>query len=310
MCKPIYCHICKSRLPTDTNQHALQEENAEEDIITLILSMEELEITVIVLEAKLNEQHACLIILEDYNNECLRLKKQFNELNHKLSEQILKTEEFKNLSIHLKDLKDKAEAECLQAREKRVPEGPSVVVQESLRIAFIKEQYETKLQELRQQLSISKKYGEEMLWKLQDVVDEIENRKKSEALNLKRNEELSSKILELEGELQSVLSDKRERINDHDRIKAELECALLSLECCKEEKEKLVASLQECKVENSRITVELDLTKGQLENSKSGDRNSLMDSEELQDSNSLPNGEGGDSLELISGRSVQVNLFF
>ncbi|KAM7518617.1 hypothetical protein LguiB_017579 [Lonicera macranthoides] len=296
----------ESRLPTDTNQHALQEENAEEDIITLILSMEELEITVIVLEAKLNEQHARLIILEDYNNECLRLKKQFNELNHKLSEQILKTEEFKNLSIHLKDLKDKAEAECLQAREKRVPEGPSVVVQESLRIAFIKEQYETKLQELRQQLSISKKYGEEMLWKLQDVVDEIENRKKSEALNLKRNEELSSKILELEGELQSVLSDKRERINDHDRIKAELECALLSLECCKEEKEKLVASLQECKVENSRITVELDLTKGQLENSKSGDRNSLMDSEELQDPNSLPNGEGGDSLELISGRSVQL----
>ncbi|KAM7514618.1 hypothetical protein LguiA_004201 [Lonicera macranthoides] len=290
---------CKRRLET------LEEENAEEDIITLILSMEELEITVIVLEAKLNEQHARLIILEDYNNECLRLKKQFNELNHKLSEQILKTEEFKNLSIHLKDLKDKAEAECLQAREKRVPEGPSVVVQESLRIAFIKEQYETKLQELRQQLSISKKYGEEMLWKLQDVVDEIENRKKSEALNLKRNEELSSKILELEGELQSVLSDKRERINDHDRIKAELECALLSLECCKEEKEKLVASLQECKVENSRITVELDLTKGQLENSKSGDRNSLMDSEELQDPNSLPNGEGGDSLELISGRSVQ-----
>ncbi|KAI8026844.1 putative threonine aspartase [Camellia lanceoleosa] len=164
-----------------------------------------------------------------------------------------------------KDLKDKVEAECLQARAKREPEGPSVATQDSLRIAFLKEQYETKIQELRHQLSISKKHGEEMLWKLPDAVDELENRKKSEASLLKRNEDLSVKILELEAELQSVVSEKREKFKAYDRINAELECALLSLECCKEENQRLEASLQECSEENNRIATELILTKGQLE---------------------------------------------
>lgn len=68
----------------------------------------------------------------------------------------MKTEEFKNLSINLKELKDKA-AECSShAREKREREGPPVVMQDTLRVAFIKEQYETKIHELNQQLSISK----------------------------------------------------------------------------------------------------------------------------------------------------------
>ncbi|KAK7285486.1 hypothetical protein RJT34_20259 [Clitoria ternatea] len=65
----------------------------------------------------------------------------------------------------------------------------------------IVEQYETKLQELKPQLSLSKKHSEEMLWKLQDTIDEIEKRKKSEASHMKINEELGMKILELEAEL-------------------------------------------------------------------------------------------------------------
>lgn len=105
-----------------------------------------------------------------------------------------------------------------------------------------------------------------MLLKLQDALDEIESRKRSEALHLKKNEDLALKILALESELQSVLSDKREIIKDHDRIKAELECALLSLECCKEEKDKLEISLQERVRENFRIAAELTLTREQLEN--------------------------------------------
>ncbi|CAK9174250.1 unnamed protein product [Ilex paraguariensis] len=261
------------RFSEDKTQHALEVEqlkhrlaDAEEEIVNRMFSKEGLEITVIVLKSKLDEQHSRITSLHEHNDELMMLQTKCNELTRKLSEQVLKTEEFKNISIHLKELKDKAEAECLQAREKRESEGPSVAMQDSLRIAFIKEQYETKLQELRQQLSISKKHGEEMLWKLQDAIDEIENRKKSEASHLKRNEELSLKILELEGELQSVLCDKREKSKAYDRIKAELECAQLSLECCKEEKEKLEVSLQECNTEKSRIAVELTLVKGMMEN--------------------------------------------
>lgn len=85
------------------------------------------------------------------------LRSRCNELSHKLSLRVMKTEEFNNLSINLKELKDKAEADCSShARETREPEGPPVVMQDSLRVAFIKEQYETKIHELNQQLSISK----------------------------------------------------------------------------------------------------------------------------------------------------------
>ncbi|PSS31670.1 Sporulation-specific protein [Actinidia chinensis var. chinensis] len=247
--KTVQLEECKKRVAelevncsNDKNEHSLEVEKLkhmlvfyQEEIDELMSSKEEMEITVTVLKAKLDELHAHVTSLEESYDELLMLRNQCNELTHKLSEQILKTEEFKNLSIHLKELKDHAEAECLQARQKREHEGPSGVVQESLRIAFIKEQYETRLQELRQQLSVSKKHGEDMLWKLQDSVDELENRKKSEASHLKRNEELALKILELEAELQSLVSEKREKIKAYDRTTAELECALLSLECCKEE---------------------------------------------------------------------------
>ncbi|GFY85792.1 hypothetical protein Acr_04g0005300 [Actinidia rufa] len=260
----------------DKNEHSLEVEKLkhmlglyQEEIDELMSSKEEMEITVTVLKAKLDELHADVTSLEESKDELLMLQNQCNELTHRLSEQILKTEEFKNLSIHLKELKDHAEAECLQARKKREHEGPSGAVQESLRIAFIKEQYETRLQELRQQLYVSKKHGEDMLWKLQDSVDELENKKKCEASHLKRNEELALKILELEAELQSLVSEKREKIKAYDRTTAELECALLSLECCKEEKQRLEDSLQECNEENNRIATELTLTKGQLESSES-----------------------------------------
>nr|GMD91204.1 putative leucine-rich repeat-containing protein DDB_G0290503 isoform X1 [Ipomoea batatas] len=256
--------------------HALEVEhlkdmlaNAEEEICYLIASKEELGIMVTVLRSKLDEHLPYLTLLEKYQDERLTLQSQYNELAHKLSQQVLKTEEFRNLSVHLKELKDKAEAECVLAREKRESEGPPVARQESLRMAFIKEQCETKVQELKQQLSISKRHGEDMLLKLQDAIDETESRKRSDALHSKRNEELALKLLGLESELQEVLSDKREITKAHDRIKTELECAVLSLECSKEEKEKLEVSLQECMGECSRLAAELSVIKQQLENVKS-----------------------------------------
>ncbi|CAN0877352.1 hypothetical protein LINGRAHAP2_LOCUS11839 [Linum grandiflorum] len=219
------------------------------EIDELMLSKVEMEIKFMILEAKLNEQ----------SDELTVVQKQCNDLKQKLSEQILKTEEFRNLSVHFRELKDKADSESVR--------GSSHRMQESLRIAFIKEQYETKLQELKHQLSISQKHSDEMLWKLQDAIDEIENRKKSEVHYSKKNEELGMKMLELESELQSLLSEKRERLNEYDRMKAEMECSLISLECCKEEKQTLEASLQQCKEEKSKITDELKLVKGLLENS-------------------------------------------
>ncbi|KAF5746825.1 hypothetical protein HS088_TW06G01000 [Tripterygium wilfordii] len=239
---------------------------SEEEIDNLLLCNEELEVRDLLLKAKMEEQHLQITLLGAHGDELLKLQNQCNELTQKLSEQILKTEEFRNLSIHMKQLKDKAEADSSQARGKREAEVQAVPVKESLRVAFIKEQYETKLQELKRQLSISKKHSEEMLWKLQDSVDEIENREKSEASHLKKNEELGMKILELEAELQSVISDKREKIMAFDMMKAELECSLISLECCKEEKQKLEASLEDCNKEKSRTAIELTLMKELLKN--------------------------------------------
>ncbi|CAN4122228.1 unnamed protein product [Withania somnifera] len=229
--------ILEDSLLETNNYHALEVEklknvlaNAEEELDYLSLSKEELE------------------IMENNKDDMVTLQLQYNELTHKLSEQALKTEEFKNLSIHLKELKGKADAEWLRVCEKRESEGSPVAMQESLRIVFIKEQYESKFQELKQQVSISKKHREDMLLKLQDALDEIKSRKRSEALHLKKNEDLALKILSLESELQSLLSDKREIMNDHDGIKAELECAVLSLELRK----------------YSRIAAELTSTKEQL----------------------------------------------
>nr|KYP69253.1 hypothetical protein KK1_008441 [Cajanus cajan] len=239
------------------------------DAEELFLSKEEAELKCIVLQDKLDELETAFTSLKQSDDELIRLQNQCNELTRRLAEQVLKTEEFKNLSIHFKELKDKAEAESLNAHDRRGHEGAPVAMQESLRIAFIKEQYESKLQELRQQLSLSKKHSEEMLWKLQDAIDETENRKKSEASQIKINEELGMKILELEAELQAVISDKRNLLNAYDLIKAEKECSAISLECCKQEKQELEASLVKCNEEKSKIEVELTLAKELVETSKS-----------------------------------------
>ncbi|KAI3807621.1 hypothetical protein L1987_23552 [Smallanthus sonchifolius] len=203
----------------------------------MLISREESETILLVLKAKLEEQNDELIMLQ---NKC-------NQLASKLSEQKLKTEEFKNLSIYLKELKDSADV--AHKKKEKDPEGPS----ESLRLAFIKEQYQTQIQELKEQLSLSKRHNEEMLFKLQDALDEVESRKKSDASQLR-------KIQELEAEGESVISDKP----DYDRLQAELECAVLSLECCKEEKEKLGSLLQEREDEKSKIADELSLIREKL----------------------------------------------
>ncbi|XP_010916928.1 uncharacterized protein [Elaeis guineensis] len=238
----------------------------EEEVDNLKMSRCELEIMGIILRSKLDEQQMQISFLEEGVHELGKLREQHNELSYRLSEQILKTEEFKNLSIHLRELKDKADAECHQAREKREMEGSSFAIQESLRIAFIKEQCESKLQELRNQLYVSKKYAEEMLLKLQNALDEVESRKKTEVALAKRIEELSMKISDLETELQTVTTDRRELVKAYDRMKAELQCTMLNLDCCKEEKLKLEASLQECNEERTKIRIELDLVNQFLEN--------------------------------------------
>ncbi|GAB4845239.1 hypothetical protein Ancab_038648 [Ancistrocladus abbreviatus] len=268
------------------------------EIDMLMLEKEELEVRFLVLKTKLEELCSQISQQGGCNDELMMLQKQYDELNHRLSEQILKTEEFKNLPIHLRELKDKGDAVCLKKRE---AEGSSVVMQDSLRIAFIKEQYETKLQELRHQLSISKKHGEEMLWKLQDAVDHLENRKKSEASQLKRNEELSLKVLELEAEICSVLSEYREKVKAYVQVKAELECSLISLECCKEENQKLTASVQECNEEKSRIEAQVNMMREMLESSR-------VTSGSLMDGNNVSHTVEGISSQQVAVLAEQIHL--
>ncbi|KAL4559056.1 hypothetical protein LXL04_031189 [Taraxacum kok-saghyz] len=124
--------------------------------------------------------------------------------------------------------------------EKKDPEGGS----ESLRMAFMKEQCETTVQELKQQLLVSKRDADNILFKLQDALDEIDSRKKSEASYLKKIEEQSSKIVGLEAELESM--------------QAQLECALLNLECCKQENKKekeKVNLMEECEEEKMKRSI-------------------------------------------------------
>ncbi|KAJ0257588.1 Sporulation-specific protein [Hirschfeldia incana] len=227
----------------------------EEETEKLMVLKAEAEITVEVLKDKLAE------LCGKGASELEKLQNRCGDLTQKLSEQILKTEEFKSLSTHLKELKDNAEAECTRAREKTDYQAPLTPQQESLRIIFIKEQYETKLQELQHQLTMSKKHSEGILMKLQDSIDENEARKKAESGYLKRTKELEDKILKLEADLQSAIYDRREsrdKTTDYDMMKAELDCSLLSLECCKEEKQRLEDFLQECKEERLEMSKELE----------------------------------------------------
>ncbi|KQJ93226.1 golgin subfamily A member 4 [Brachypodium distachyon] len=235
--------------------------NLQEQVDDLTSMKDEVEILNVVLKSKLEEHHTEMSsLLQDSGYQLTKLKEQNKELTQKLAEQTLKAEEFKNLSIHLRELKEKAEA------GRKEKEGSLFAMQESLRIAFIKEQYESKVQELKSQVFVSKKYSEEMLLKLQSALDEVETGRKNEIALAKRIEELSMKVSELEVEMQDLSADKRELSNAYDSIMTDLECTKLNFDCCKEEKQKIEASLQECSDERNRIRVELDLVKKLLEN--------------------------------------------
>ncbi|KAG6602046.1 hypothetical protein SDJN03_07279, partial [Cucurbita argyrosperma subsp. sororia] len=275
----------------------------ETEIHDLLLCKEELEVSLLVVRSKLDEQHAHIIMLEGMSDEMVILQNKCNDLTQRLSEQILRTEEFKNLTTHLKDLKDKADAECRQLREKKENEGTSNSMQESLRIAFIKEQYETKLQELKHQLSVSKKHSEEMLWKLQDAIDEVENRKRTEVSHIKRNEELGNKILELEDNLNAAVSEKREITKAYDLVKAEKECCSISLECCKEEKQELEDCLKKCNDDKLKFSMELNLMKDLLESYKmSSDQENAAPCEEAECTRSVSADETDNSQAFVNGR--------
>ncbi|XP_071737738.1 uncharacterized protein [Rutidosis leptorrhynchoides] len=161
-------------------------------------------------------------------------------------------------SVYAKKMKEKMNEYAQKLRlspETNKREGRS----ESLRLAFMKEQCETTVQDLKQQLFVSKRNGDDILIKLQDALDEIDIRKKSEASYLKKIEDMSLKIVGSEGELQSV--------------QAELECAFLNLECCKEENKKIVTLLQQCEEEKLKIGFELSLLREQI---SQRDENSLL----------------------------------
>ncbi|XP_074280371.1 uncharacterized protein LOC141605482 isoform X2 [Silene latifolia] len=171
----------------------------------------------------------------------------------------------------------------INSHEKRKIEGPSYASRETLRIAFIKEQYETKLQEIRHQLSISEKHGEAMLRKLQDSVDDLENTKKREASQMKRNEELLMKIAELEIELHMVLADNREKLTAYEQMKVELDCSTMSLDCCKNEKNQLLTSLKECNDYKCKLGDEVELLREQPENHKASMRHVLINPQAAQE---------------------------
>ncbi|RLN39278.1 hypothetical protein C2845_PM01G45180 [Panicum miliaceum] len=227
----------------------------------------------IVLEVMLStEIEAIYMRSQNQRQELTNLIEHNKDLTQKLAEQSLKAEEFKNLSIHLRELKEKAEA------GRKEKEGSLHAMQDSLRIAFIKEQYESKVQELKGQVFVNKKYAEEMLLKLQNALDDVETGKKNEIALAKRIEELSMKISEMEVEMHDLSADKRELSNAYDSMMTQLECTKLNLDCCNEEKLKIEVSLEECCEERNRIRVELDLVKKLLENMALTDKNTSHDS--------------------------------
>ncbi|KAF3777211.1 hypothetical protein EJ110_NYTH46313 [Nymphaea thermarum] len=234
----------------------------EEEAEVLRSSRDELDITNLIFVTKLDELNNHIACLNEYGDELNKLRIQHSELSQRLSEQVLKTEEFRNLSICLQELKPRTESS--QVNERKAADGPFVASQESLRIAFIREQCETKLQDLRSQLHLSRKHGEELLLKLQIALDELEARKKSEAICMRKNEDLSARVLELEAELQSLLDNMREMVKDNNQLNTELEVSRLSLICCKEEKENLEISLQEYQNQRMKLLLELSSAKEKL----------------------------------------------
>ncbi|CAN6466017.1 unnamed protein product [Victoria cruziana] len=231
----------------------------EEEAEVLKSSRDELDITNIIFLTKLDELNNHITCLNEYGDELNKLRTQHSELSQRLAEQVLRTEEFRNLSIRLQELK------ASQVNERKTADGPPIAAQESLRIAFIREQCETKLQELKTQLHLSRKHGEELLLKLQIALDELEARKKSEAICTRKIEELSIRVLELEAELKRLQDHMREKVKDNNQLNTELEVSRLSLICCKEEKENLEISLRECQDQRMKLLLELTSAKEKLE---------------------------------------------
>jgi uncharacterized protein YoxC len=259
----------------EISQLRVLQQDLEKQVDNLKSTKDETEILNMILRSKLEEQHTVMSsLLQNQRHELINSIEQNKDLTQKLAEQSLKAEEFKNLSIHLRELKEKAEA------GRKEKEGSLHSMQDSLRIAFIKEQYESKVQELKGQVFVSKKYAEEMLLKLQSALDDVETGKKNEIALAKRIEELSMKVSEMEVEMQDLSADKRELSNAYDSMMTELECTKLNLDCCNEEKQKIEVSLEECSEERNRIRVELDLVKKLLENMALTDNNASRDSSE------------------------------
>ncbi|XP_066307974.1 uncharacterized protein [Miscanthus floridulus] len=257
----------------EISQLRVLQADLEEQVDNLKSTKDETEILNMILRSKLEEQNTVMSsLLQNQRHELINSIEQNKDLTHKLAEQCLKAEEFKNLSIHLRELKEKAEA------GRKEKEGSLHAMQDSLRIAFIKEQYESKVQELKGQVFVSKKYAEEMLLKLQSALDDVETGKKNEIALAKRIEELSMKVSEMEVEMLDLSADKRELSNAYDSMMTELECTKLNLDCCNEEKQKIEVSLEECSEERNRIRVELGLVKKLLENMALTDNNASRDS--------------------------------
>lgn len=225
--------------------------NSDSELDELKRCKNELEIRVAFLQSKMDEQ----------NNEFMELLSEHDKLKHCLTEQEVKTEEMKMNLTQLKALQEKAEAEAYQLRvQKKELEHQSTMKQESLRIALIREQYESKEQDFAKQLNILNQHREELLLKLQDTLKELEMRTKSETHYMKKNEEFSAKTLLLETEVQSLLDENNglvHKFKEYESVKAELENHKTSLECWKAEKEELEYLLRRANMQKGQLDNEL-----------------------------------------------------
>ncbi|KAH9295197.1 hypothetical protein KI387_038785, partial [Taxus chinensis] len=225
--------------------------NLDSELDELKCHRDELEITVTFLESKVDEQ----------NDQLMQLRCECSELKDSLSEKEAKTEELRRHSIHLKELQQKAEAEASQLRvQKKESEEHSVMIQESLRIAFIREQFEVKEQEILNELGMSKRHGENLLSKLQDTVEELEIQKNSETHYREKTDELSIRLMSLEMELQSVLKENSvllQKVKECNEVEAVVEENKISLEKCESEKAQLEDVLHTVNVEKEQLDNEL-----------------------------------------------------
>eukprot|EP01018_Ginkgo_biloba_P038030 Gb_27516 [translate_table: standard] len=258
----------KDKLDEDIGSLREMLRNTDSELNELKRHRDELELTVAFLQSNLDDQHAQISFHNEQKNELMQLRSQHSELKHKLSEQELKTEDLRRHSIHLKELQEKADAELSQLHaQKKDLEENSTIMQDSLRIAFIKEQCEAKEQELLTQLVLSKKHGEELFLNLQEAWRELEVRNEREMQYTRRNEELSIKLLTLETEIQSVLNEKSDlvqKVNKYKAVNAELESNRICLDSCKAEKAELEFILQKANLEREQLDNELSSLKEML----------------------------------------------